>query len=316
MSSIWIDLLNAETIFFNVNGIRTRVITAGDGPPIVLLHGSGGHAEAYARNIVPLSKNHRVIAMDYLGSGLTGYPAASPSLNDHVTHIVGLLDAMGLDKVCLAGESFGGTLAFAVARAHPHRLSSLISIVGGSFDVGMAESSAEQYATAVVRLVERQRAFLANPSKETVRQRVAWLFHKPERDVTEELVDLRWALYQLESNRRSVADMTEMILQDQAARQNRTPHDKRTDALKPLRPDELGAMTLPTLFIWSAHNPTTSAHTARVAAGYMPNAKFELMEDCGHWPQWEDPQTFNRLIGDFVDSVASSTLNPNCESTV
>jgi 2-hydroxy-6-oxonona-2,4-dienedioate hydrolase len=306
MSSIWVDLLGAETRFYDINGTRTRAISAGNGPAIVLLHGSGGHAEAYARNIVTLSRHYRVIAMDYLGSGMTGYPAVSPSLDDHVDHIVGFLDAIGQDKVCLAGESFGGTLAFAVARRHPHRLSSLISIVGGAFDVGVNQSSEEQYAAAVAGLVERQRAFLANPSKESVRKRVAWLFHKPDRDMTEELVDLRWALYQLESNQRSVADMTDMILQDYVARRDRVTHEQRTDPLKPLRPDELGAIKQPTLFVWSAHNPTTSWHTAKLAASYMPNAKFTLMDDCGHWPQWEDPETFNRLIEEFLGSVAAS----------
>jgi 2-hydroxy-6-oxonona-2,4-dienedioate hydrolase len=306
MSSMWIDLLGAEVRFYNVNGIRTRIIEAGRGPALLFLHGSGGHAEAYARNIMPLSKKRRVIATDYLGSGMTGYPATSPTLEDHVNHIVELLDVLGVDKVCLAGLSFGATLAFAVARKYPHRISSLISIVGGSFDVGADQVSEEKYHAAVDRLVERQRAFLSNPSRESVRQRVVWLFHNPDRDVTEELVDLRWVLYQLESNQRSVADMTEMILEDQAARRNRTPHEKRTDALKPLRPDELRAIKLPTLFIWSAHNPTTSSRTAKAAASHMPNATFYLMEDCGHWPQWEDPDTFNRLIGEFLDSVESS----------
>jgi len=301
MSSMWIEMLEAQVRFYNVNGIRTRVIEAGSGPTVLFLHGSGGHAEAFARNIVPLSRNHRVIAMDYLGSGLTDYPTHRPSMADRVEHIVALMELMDIPRACLAGESFGGTQAFAVARAYPEKISSVVAIVGGAFAVETDEASTLQWEKSMLTMVERQRAFLENPSRETVMKRLQWLF-ADSASITEELVDVRWHFYQREAVRRSVADMTDMIAEDVAARRSGKPVQHRTDALRPMTPEDLRAVRHPTLFIWTAHNPSTSARTARVAADYVPDSRFVLMEDCAHWPQWENPRAFNQVLAGFLES--------------
>lgn len=305
MPSMWVEMLEAQVRFHDVKGISTRVIEAGSGPPVIFLHGSGGHAEAFARNIVPLSRKHRVIAMDYLGSGLTDYPTQRPSMADRIEHIVALMDIMDIPQACLAGESFGGTQAFAVANAYPHRVSSVVAIVGGAFAVETDEASAIQWERSMLTMVERQRAFLANPSRETVMKRLQWLF-VDSASITDELVDVRWNFYQRESVRRAVADMTDMIADDVAARRSGMPAQQRTDALRPMTPNELRGVRHPTLFIWTAHNPSTSAHTARVAADYVPNSQFVLLPDCAHWPQWENPEKFNAVISGFLDSVADA----------
>ena len=54
-SSFWAGLLGAEVKYYDAKGMRTRAIEAGSGEPLIFLHGSGGHAEAYCRNVVPLS---------------------------------------------------------------------------------------------------------------------------------------------------------------------------------------------------------------------------------------------------------------------
>ena len=71
--SIWVSLLGAQTHYVG-SRFRTRVIEAGSGEPLVMLHGVGGHAEAYARNVVPLSQKCRPIAIDVAWHGLSSKP--------------------------------------------------------------------------------------------------------------------------------------------------------------------------------------------------------------------------------------------------
>ena len=75
---LWTDLANGEFSigYVNVNGIRTRCLSAGSGGnyPLIFLHGSGGHLEAYQRNILPHAKHMQVFAIDMLGHGFTDKP--------------------------------------------------------------------------------------------------------------------------------------------------------------------------------------------------------------------------------------------------
>jgi 2-hydroxy-6-oxonona-2,4-dienedioate hydrolase len=56
----------------------------------------------------------------------------------------------------------------------------------------------------------------------------------------------------------------------------------------------------PTLVLWTSHDPTAPVAQGRRVAELIPGAKFVVMEDCGHWPQYEDPQTFDRIHLDFL----------------
>ncbi len=300
MESIWTELLGSETRFYDVNGIRTRVIVAGSGPALLLLHGSGGHAEAYARNIMPLSRHNQVISMDYLGCGLTDYPDHFPTMQERVDHIIGLMDAMGIKQATIAGESFGGTHAFAAVRMHPERFTKLIIIVGGLYAEQADPASFEAYKKGMTAYVQRTRASVGSPPREAVQQRLAWLFHKPERDISEELIDIRWTFYQREAARRALLDMADMVEFDLEAQTNGMAPDARSDPFRPLTDRDLQSIKLPTLFIWSDHNPSISTATARQAAAQMPNSQFVEMKDCAHWPQWEDAKTFNQLVERFM----------------
>src|SRR6185436_13870284 len=71
MSTIWVDLLGTQVKYYDAAGLRTRAIEAGSGDALILLHGSGGHAEAYTRNVVPLAEHFRVCSVDMIGHGLT-----------------------------------------------------------------------------------------------------------------------------------------------------------------------------------------------------------------------------------------------------
>ena len=117
----------AESI--DVGGIATNYHDVGEGDPVLLIHGSGPGVSAWAnwRTVLPeLSKNHRVIAPDVLGFGYTEWPdGATSDMATWTEHLVGLMDALGIETAAIIGNSFGGALALNVAAHHPDRVSRL-----------------------------------------------------------------------------------------------------------------------------------------------------------------------------------------------
>jgi 2-hydroxymuconate-semialdehyde hydrolase len=107
-------------------GLKTNYIEEGSGSPIILLHGSGPGVTGYAnwRLTIPvLAKKFRVIAPDIAGFGYTERkPGAEYNLDLWVRHLIGFMDALGIEKAGFVGNSFGGGLALALAARHPNRV--------------------------------------------------------------------------------------------------------------------------------------------------------------------------------------------------
>ena len=283
--SLWLHLLGAETLYYDAAGIRTRAIEAGTGEPLILLHGVGGHAEAYARNVVPLGNSFRTIAIDYLGHGLTGSIDAPLTKERYARHVIDFMDAAGIQKATLLGESLGGWIAVWASLLYPDRVTSIIYAVGAKLVVPVDDASARRTAAGRAELVRLSKQFTAEPSRENVRARLHWLFRDPRRDATEELIDLRWALYQRSEANGSRGHATGSALGD-----------------GDLTPDLLRTITHPMLVLWTDHNPSAAVAEAREAMKYLPNAQLVVMEDCGHWPQWEHPAAFNEIVRSYVAS--------------
>lgn len=291
--TIWLDLLGAETRYVDAGGIRTRVIEAGSGPALILLHGGGGHAEAFARNVVPLAdEGLRVVAIDYLGHGLTDRLEGPLQRDQYVAHLVATLDALSIEKATLAGESLGGWLAFWTALLQPERVSKLISVCGARLEVERDPDSEAHVNAGRARFKALNQKFLDEPSFESVWNRLAWLFYEPEASITDELAELRLRLYQQDTVQRTLSDGIGMKVIEASSETVKRNHAFDADLLSRISHE--------TLVLWTSHNPSNTAATARRAASYIPGSRFVLMEECGHWPQWEDPDTFNRLIADFT----------------
>lgn len=278
---LWNELLGAEVRYYDAGGVRTRSIQAGSGMPVVMLHGGGGHAETYARNIVPLGADFDARAIDYYGHGLTDTDGRAPTMDTFVAHLIDYLDAAGIERAHLVGESLGGAVAAWTAIQHPERVAKVIYCVGAWLKVPADEEAQRKTDAGLGEFRRLNDRFVANPTRENVRLRLRWLFHKPDRDLTDELVDLRWALYE-----HSIGKV------GAGGEERRSTHM--------LTPENLARIGVPTLFLWTDHNPSQQAAVARKAMSYVPNAEWALIEDAGHWPQWEHPDVFNTIVRDYL----------------
>jgi pimeloyl-ACP methyl ester carboxylesterase len=112
-----------------IDGVRVALFEAGAGPPIVLLHGYPQSHRCWRRVAPALATSHRVIVPDWFGWGESERSLAlAPRFDDEVHRVGALLDALGLDRVAIAGHDYGGLLALAFATRSPARVTRLALI--------------------------------------------------------------------------------------------------------------------------------------------------------------------------------------------
>jgi pimeloyl-ACP methyl ester carboxylesterase len=108
--------------FVDAGGLRMHVAEAGEGEPVVLVHGWPQHWYVWRHLIPALAESHRVIAPDLRGLGWTEAPPRGYAKDTLAEDLLNLLDAMGLERVCLAGHDWGGMAGFLLALKAPERV--------------------------------------------------------------------------------------------------------------------------------------------------------------------------------------------------
>ncbi len=279
--SIWSDLQGVSFTqgYLDARGVRTRYLHAGDPskPALVLLHGSGGHAEAYVRNLEAHAEHFSTWSIDMLGHGYTDKPGHPLEVAHYVDHLLAVFDTIGADTVYLSGESLGGWVAARAAADHPERIERLVlNTAGGS----------QADPEVMKRIITLSMAAAENPDWDTVQARIRWLMADKSKGY-DDIVASRQKVYQQPGFVAAMSDI--MALQDPEIR-----------ARNLLGPAEYGAITAPTLVLWTSDDPTADVSEGRRISEMIPGARFEVMLGCGHWPQYEDAKTFDRLHIDFL----------------
>ena len=285
-TSIWGELADVEHELrhVDVGGVRTRVLRAGStGPDLVLLHGTGGRLEAYARDIAGLAADFRVTLYDMVGHGWSDLPDRPYTTDVLSDHLLGLMDALDIDAAHLSGESLGGWVAAWTAAHHPGRVNRLVLNTPGNI---------ANKPEVMVRLRQSTMAAVLDPSDEVVRRRVEFLFHHKEM-VTDELVALRRAVYSRPGFVQAITNT--LVLQDPEVRK-----DFAWD------PAWVGRITAPTLLLWTDNDPTGGLDEAELLLKWLPRARLHVIEDAGHWPQWEKPEEYLRVHRDFLLAEAET----------
>lgn len=279
MTTVWTDLagLDYSIRHVPVGSWSTRVLESGTGTPFILMHGTGGHLEAFTKNLRALSASYRVIAYDYPGHGWTTVTETDLEIDAYVDHLIGLMDTLGVERAHLSGESLGGWVAVKFAARYPHRVGRLVlNTPGGT----MATPEVME------RIRSLSQAAADDPSDERIRARLEWLMADP-RSVTDELVAIRRGVYRRPGFPASMRHI--LCLQDPEIRRRNLVTD-----------DELAAITAPTLVIWTSDDPSGPAKAGLDMAERIPAGEFHLIDGAGHWPQWEQPERFDQIVLEFL----------------
>lgn len=285
--SIWSDLADLEfkLYYLDANKIKTRVLEAGNGEPLILLHGTGGHIEAYARNIKGLSKDFRVICIDMVGHGYTEKPNRPYGIDYYSDHLLGVFQALNLSEAYISGESLGGWVAAWFAAHHPEYVKALVLNTPGNIN-NKPEVMAGLKASTIKAVVEA--------SYENVKTRLEWLMYDKSQ-VTDELIETRYNIYTKPEYREAVYNI--VYLQDIEAREQYTWDSSWCSKIQ-----------APTLLAWTDHDPTSTVEEGKPLQDMIPNSEFIVIKDAGHWPQWEKPEEFNSILTNFLLRKAVSNI--------
>lgn len=280
-NSVWSDLTGVSFSqgFLDAGGIRTRFISSGtpDKPLLLLLHGTGGHAEAYSRNFASHGEHFHTVAIDLIGHGWTDKPESGYEIRDYAAHVLKVMDALGRTSASFSGESLGGWVAAYIAIHHPERVNRLVLNTAGGWTA---------HPEVMDRLKTLSMLAVNDPNPDRIRQRLEFLMHDKSK-VNEDLVETRRAIYAQPAFRMAMPGI--LCLQEMDIRRRNMFTDEETLKIK-----------APTLVLWTSHDPTATPEEGKSIAARIPGAKFAVMNECGHWPQFEDATLFNTIHLEFL----------------
>jgi 2-hydroxy-6-oxonona-2,4-dienedioate hydrolase len=278
--TIWTHLAGADFQLTRVDagGVPTRSLQAGAGEPVIFLHGTSGHLEAFARNVVAHAAHYRVHAIDMLGHGYTGKPAFPYEIPRYRDHLLAYLDAEGIEKAHIVGESLGGWVGARTAIDDPSRISSLQLLCAGG-TVANPE--------VMERIRTSTRKAVTTDDIELTRSRLRLLM-ADDADATEELVAVRHAIYHQPDFVANIENL--LCLQDMDTRLRNI-----------LQPEDLAKIGTPTLIVWGRNNPFGEVPEANAMHDNIKGSELVLFDDCGHWPQHEQAEKYNELSLGFLD---------------
>jgi len=243
----------------------------GHGPPLVLLHGGYGSWTHWVRNVLPLSRQFRVIAPDLPGLGESATPPEPWTAEGLAAIIVTGIEAVVRrgDELRLAGFSFGGVIGGNVAAQLGDRLRDFVVV--GSNGLGL-----ERSPTPLKRV-------------------------PPDAGVEEEFAIHRYNLNQLMIADPAKIDELALYLQkiNHARARMRSRRFSRSDALAQALPKVRGRLD----GIWGERDATAYPHLderARILRSVQPAARFAVVQGAGHWVQFEAADRFNALLADFL----------------
>jgi pimeloyl-ACP methyl ester carboxylesterase len=258
-----------------VGGLSIAYQRAGDGPPLVLLHGFTHDSRAWRPQLESLADQFTVIAWDAPGAGQSVDPPETFGISDWADSLAGFLAAVGVQRAHMVGLSWGGLLAQAFYQRHPGRVRSLVlADTYAGWKGSLPEPIPEQRLAACLRDASL-------PPAEFVPRYLPGMFSEsPSQEVRDELAKIMADFHPLGFRLMATA----------------LSHADTRDLLPTIR--------VPTLLIWGdadARSPMPVAEQLRAA---IPGAQLALISGAGHVSNLERSAQFNAVVRDFCLSVS------------
>jgi pimeloyl-ACP methyl ester carboxylesterase len=253
-------------VLIRVNDLDTHYTLWGDGRPVVLLHGWGTSGDSLSSIAKALEDRFRLYAIDLPGFGWTPPPPAVWGTWDYASHVEAFMDSAKIPSASVLGHSFGGRIALALAAQSPHRVRSLVLVA--SAGIRPRRGPAHALKVLAAKLGKR-------------------LFSFP-----------MWG--------RLGERLVSAIPQRVGSRDYRNAGPMRPTLVKVVNEDLRGMLSsirVPTLIVWGDRDQEVPRSSMEIMAGAIRGSQLEVLEGAGHFPFVDRPDTFGRLVRDFLCHV-------------
>ena len=259
--------------------MKVRYVAAGAGPAVVLVHGLGATLSVWNENVPALAQDHAVYAMDLPGHGWSDKPddiAYDPVSG--ARFLVRFMDALGIPRATLVGNSGGGLIAALCALDYPERVDRLVLVdpagLGRSIS-GFLHASSVPVLGEVINtpLIVRRRNLVKS---------IFYEYRPAMGGVVDEVMEVR----NLPETKRAVLKAVRATIGVGGVRRGL------------LVLDRLATLRRPPLIIWGREDRIIPVDHASRAARVLPHARVHVIDRCGHWPQLERPEEFNAVVLD------------------
>ncbi len=256
------------------NGLTLHYLDVGEGPVVLWLHGSGPGASGYSnfKTNYPVfaEAGFRNIVLDLPGFGRSSKPEdAHYNLDFFVECLSQFLQATGIECCTLLGNSLGGAIALGQALAHPATVERLVLMAPG----GVEERETYFQMEGIVRMVE--------------------VFGQGPMGVEEMRQVMQLQLF-------DASQLDEALLKERAAVAVTQPANLFSTMMVPNMTERLGELTCPILGFWGSNDRFNPVEGVFKFLDKAPEARFLMLNRCGHWVQVEHTDLFNRNCIDFL----------------
>lgn len=262
-----------------------RYHEAGEGPPLLLLHGSGIGVSGwrnYRGNLGVFAQSFHCYVLEFPGFGVSdpvdGHPVMTAG-----SSVIRFMDAQNIESAAMIGNSMGGVVAANVAMRHPDRVDKLVAI-GGVGPHIFSQSPSEG-----TRLLQD---FADGPSRETLVRWLRCMVHDPA-VITEDRIEERWETAADPASHKALAAMYGS--ESFAAQQQMTA---RSDT--PPYWSMMHKVQCPTLLTWGLEDRQCPLDMAMIPLRLIPNAELHVFPNCAHWVMIEAKEAFERIALEFL----------------
>jgi pimeloyl-ACP methyl ester carboxylesterase len=257
---------------------------AGDGPPILLLHGSGPGVSGWANfrgNLPVFARDFTTYMLDMPGFGRSYSPGANPVMAAPAA-VLDFLDGLGLGPLPIVGNSMGGAVAARIAADHPGRVSRLLAIGG----VGLSLLSPSP-PEGIKLLVE----FVEDPTREKLLKWMESMVYDTA-ILTDEFVRMRW---EAATDPAASADIKKLYNRKMLEAMRRHRGAGAADSVAMLT-----KIQAPTLVMVGRDDRVTPMEGALAAMRLIPKCELHVFYDCGHWAMIERKDEFESVVRAFL----------------
>jgi len=255
---------------------KTNYHDYGTGDPVLLIHGSGPGVSSWAnwsRVLPKLSARRRVLAIDMLGFGYTERPADIKfSMEIWAQQAADFIDAMGLEKVDVVGNSFGGALTLALAVNYPEKIRKIVLMgsMGVNFPISKGLYEVWGYQPSPENMYKMLNLFVYNKAI-----------------ATKELAQMRYEASILPGFQESYSAMFPEPRQNSVAAMAKYE-------------DKISSINKPALIIHGRDDQVIPVEASHTIFSMLDDAQLHIFGHCGHWTQIEQTDRFVSLVDNFL----------------